>query len=222
MGAVQSTQLDLRQDPSSMINDPRILESAKAQADEAVRNGVDANKIGQKQLRGTGLLVVLNLLKNILGNALPGPTPGRRLIIEVQDDSVGSLFVNINGVWKYMFMINGKDHQYNNFPIRVNTELQFLFLVNDLAIRWNYKTYNFAQTIIHIDKSYKRGFYCSVYGQSILGYDDYTFHEDDDRIVKGGNYPATRTAIFQLQSEPASKYTYDWSINSNTIVTIKR
>ncbi|KAF2073059.1 hypothetical protein CYY_005642 [Polysphondylium violaceum] len=215
MGAVQSTQLDLRKGGNtSAFNDPNILDSVKSQADEMVRNGADANAIGTKQVRGTGALIILNQVKNILGNVLPGPGAGKRFIVEIQDDSVGSLFVLINGVWQYMWMINGKDHPYNNFPIRVDTDIRFLFLVNSKAIIWTYKTYAQPQTILHINKTRKRGYYCSVYVQSPLGYDDYSYDENDDRIVKDSKY-ASGTAIPQIRCDSPYAVTLNWDIFEN-------
>ncbi|KAF2073586.1 hypothetical protein CYY_005103 [Polysphondylium violaceum] len=206
MGAGTSSLVDLRLQPNSAVFNENIDNDLYVVVNAIYMD--DGQILGKPpvQLHSSGVKYFISQLKPILSDPLSGP---RTVAFEIQDGSTGTLFVNIMGVWVFMFQVRGKSHPYNGLPVRVNTNLQFLFLVNNQAIRWCYKTYEHAKTVISIRKDLPRGFTADVYTQSIVGVEHFKYR-DNDRPGKG--------SIAPIKIEPASTYVYDWNLHNDIIV----
>ncbi|EFA82614.1 hypothetical protein PPL_04306 [Heterostelium album PN500] len=196
-----STKLDLRKANFSGDGLKAIGDGLAEQVNSIVTNGVDVNSATPKS---SGILMLLSSVSSILGQIWP---EGRRFYVDVKDDSTASLFLLLNGQYRLLFTVNGTNSAYNKFAIKLDsTELQFLVIFNNQAVKWNYNTYQVSQSILRIDKSENdRGFYFDTYTQAGIGPDDYTYVDNDDRGF-----------ITKITSEPASNYTnLDWSYISS-------
>ncbi|KAF2073058.1 hypothetical protein CYY_005641 [Polysphondylium violaceum] len=208
MGASSSRLLDLRFDPSSVLFNQNSFENALIVLNKLYWEEHKKEGKFPLQLQAAGARTLVAKIKDIVTVSIGAP---KTVVFEVQDDSIGYLFVNINAIWVFMYRVVGKSHPYNGLPIRVNTNLQFLFLVNSKVVRWSYRAYDFPKTLIIIDKEIPRGAMAQVYTQSILGVEHFKY-KDNDLIQSDGKF-----AITPISIEGDRKYIYDWTTNNDLV-----
>ncbi|EFA82615.1 hypothetical protein PPL_04307 [Heterostelium album PN500] len=181
MGNIIPTALDVRK---ARFLQPQVATVATA-FDTKIKAYKQANQIPLKANVVASLTGIVNANKT-----LPALAKDKRIIFNVQDDSRGHLFVKYADKYEYLFTINGRNSPLNNFAIRINTDIKFIFVYNtNHVVKWSFQTYPHDQTIVNINKKFPRTFQCDVYNETPT-IDLYLWVDNDEKGVITKQQPA--------------------------------